>query len=91
MLVVVDPSGLSVHNVFSLPCAYSPPELCCSSKQSEKPKELIIPLIVKNRWNKQGQKEGNGETKAQDNDSVDSQAVKELIEGQNLRNLSFIP
>lgn len=65
----------------------SSPELCCSTKQSEKAKELIIPLIVKNRWNKQGQKEGNGETATQDKDSVDSQAVKELIEGQNLWNL----
>lgn len=65
----------------------SPTELCCSSKQSEKAKELIIPLIVKNRWNKQGQSEGNGETTTQDKDSVDSQAVKELIEGQSLWNL----
>ncbi|CAG03934.1 unnamed protein product, partial [Tetraodon nigroviridis] len=49
-------------------------------QSSEKPKELIIPLIVKNRWNKQGQTEGNKEKTAQDSDSVDSQAVKELIE-----------
>ncbi|XP_056896642.1 G-patch domain and KOW motifs-containing protein [Takifugu flavidus] len=47
---------------------------------SEKPKELIIPLIVKNRWHKQGQSEGDGEKTAQDHNSVDSQAVKELIE-----------
>lgn len=71
--------------------AYSPPELCCSTKQSEKPKDLIIPLIVKNRWKKQGQSEGNGEITAQDKDSVDSQAVKELIEGQNLWNPCLIP
>lgn len=61
----------------------------CSLKPSEKPRELIIPLIQKNRWlNEDSQ--GNSETsegKAKettgDNDSVDSQAVKELIEGEN--------
>uniref|UniRef100_A0A3Q2WNA4 G-patch domain and KOW motifs-containing protein n=2 Tax=Haplochromis burtoni TaxID=8153 RepID=A0A3Q2WNA4_HAPBU len=57
-----------------------------SSKPSEKPKELIIPLIQKNRWHKPdqvGQNSENGgkiENTAQDNDSVESQAVKELIE-----------
>uniref|UniRef100_UPI0037E9C8E8 G-patch domain and KOW motifs-containing protein n=1 Tax=Semicossyphus pulcher TaxID=241346 RepID=UPI0037E9C8E8 len=57
-----------------------------STKPSEKPKELIIPLIQKNRWHKPervGQHEGSGgktQETTQDNDSVDSQAVKELIE-----------
>ncbi|TKS76868.1 G patch domain and KOW motifs-containing protein [Collichthys lucidus] len=57
-----------------------------STKPSEKPKELIIPLIQKNRWHKTdraGQSEKSGgktQETAQDNDSVDSQAVKELIE-----------
>ncbi|XP_044066884.1 G-patch domain and KOW motifs-containing protein [Siniperca chuatsi] len=57
-----------------------------SSKPSEKPKELIIPLIQKNRWHRPdraGQSEGSGgktQETTQDNDSVDSQAVKELIE-----------
>nr|XP_046251545.1 G-patch domain and KOW motifs-containing protein [Scatophagus argus] len=57
-----------------------------SSKPSEKPKELIIPLIQKNRWHKAdraGQSEGDGgkvQETAQDDNSVDSQAVKELIE-----------
>ncbi|XP_026188549.1 G-patch domain and KOW motifs-containing protein [Mastacembelus armatus] len=57
-----------------------------SSKPSEKPRELIIPLIQKNRWHRPdraGQVETSGEKKpdtTQDKDSVDSQAVKELIE-----------
>ncbi|XP_076597319.1 G-patch domain and KOW motifs-containing protein [Chaetodon auriga] len=57
-----------------------------SSKPSEKPKELIIPLIQKNRWHKPdraSQSEGSGgktQETTQDSDSVDSQAVKELIE-----------
>ncbi|XP_074538255.1 G-patch domain and KOW motifs-containing protein [Halichoeres trimaculatus] len=57
-----------------------------STKPSEKPKELIIPLIQKNRWykhEKTGEREGNGgrsQNTAQEQDSVDSQAVKELIE-----------
>ncbi|XP_054464930.1 G-patch domain and KOW motifs-containing protein [Anoplopoma fimbria] len=57
-----------------------------SSKPSEKPKELIIPLIQKNRWHRldravQGEaSEGKAAKTTQDNDSVESQAVKELIE-----------
>ncbi|XP_040915772.1 G-patch domain and KOW motifs-containing protein [Toxotes jaculatrix] len=57
-----------------------------SSKPSEKPKELIIPLIHKNRWHRPDRpdqsEERGGKTQAttQDNDSVESQAVKELIE-----------
>ncbi|PWA31876.1 hypothetical protein CCH79_00006473, partial [Gambusia affinis] len=54
-----------------------------SSKPTEKPKELIIPLIQKNRWSQAGQRgDGNGKPEAaeQDGDSVESQAVKELIE-----------
>ncbi|XP_034551714.1 G-patch domain and KOW motifs-containing protein [Notolabrus celidotus] len=57
-----------------------------STKPSEKPKELIIPLIQKNRWFKHeraGDSEGSGgktQDTVQENDSVDSQAVKELIE-----------
>ncbi|XP_008412579.1 G patch domain and KOW motifs-containing protein-like [Poecilia reticulata] len=54
-----------------------------SSKPTEKPKELIIPLIQKNRWSRAGQRgEGNGKPEAaeRDGDSVESQAVKELIE-----------
>uniref|UniRef100_A0A3Q0RNI8 G-patch domain and KOW motifs-containing protein n=1 Tax=Amphilophus citrinellus TaxID=61819 RepID=A0A3Q0RNI8_AMPCI len=54
-----------------------------SSKPSEKPKELIIPLIQKNRWHRAGQNSENGgkiQDTTQDNDSVESQAVKELIE-----------
>lgn len=63
--------------------------LFCSLKPSEKPKELIIPLIQKNRWLSEDS-QGNSETsegKAKettgDNESVDSLAVKELIEGEN--------
>lgn len=62
----------------------------CSLKPSEKPKELIIPLIQKNRWLNEDSQGDNSETSegkaketAGDNDSVDSQAVKELIEGEN--------
>lgn len=61
--------------------------LSCSSKPTEKPKELIIPLIQKNRWHRPervGQTEEKGgktQEVVQDADSVDSQAVKELIEG----------
>ncbi|XP_014899725.1 G-patch domain and KOW motifs-containing protein [Poecilia latipinna] len=54
-----------------------------SSKPTEKPKDLIIPLIQKNRWSRAGQRgEGNGKPEAaeRDGDSVESQAVKELIE-----------
>ncbi|XP_072222480.1 G-patch domain and KOW motifs-containing protein isoform X1 [Leuresthes tenuis] len=57
-----------------------------SSKPTEKPKELIIPLIQKNRWHKPdraGQtanSEGKAQGTGQHNDSVESQAVKELIE-----------
>ncbi|KAL6119336.1 gpkow [Pungitius sinensis] len=57
-----------------------------STKPSEKPKELIIPLIQKNRWHRPDQAV-QAETSAvktpkhtEDNDSVESQAVKELIE-----------
>lgn len=39
---------------------------------------------MKNRWHKQGQSEGDGEKTAQNFNSVDSQAVKELIEGETL-------
>ncbi|KAK2897324.1 G-patch domain and KOW motifs-containing protein [Channa argus] len=55
-----------------------------SSKPSEKPKELIIPLIQKNRWHRldrAAQCEGTKtQETTQDGDSVESQAVKELIE-----------
>ncbi|XP_029993707.1 G-patch domain and KOW motifs-containing protein [Sphaeramia orbicularis] len=58
-----------------------------SSKPTEKPKELIIPLIQKNRWHRPdrvGHSDGGArkaqEPTTQDNDSVESQAVKELIE-----------
>ncbi|XP_076022202.1 G-patch domain and KOW motifs-containing protein [Genypterus blacodes] len=57
-----------------------------STKPSEKPGELIIPLIQKNRWHKpdraaQGDAGGDKTIKAtQEPDSVESQAVKELIE-----------
>ncbi|XP_068453952.1 G-patch domain and KOW motifs-containing protein [Clinocottus analis] len=60
-----------------------------SSKPSEKPKELIIPLIQKNRWHRpdraaqgpEGEASGGKAPKTtEDNDSVESQAVKELIE-----------
>ncbi|XP_074499583.1 G-patch domain and KOW motifs-containing protein [Sebastes fasciatus] len=58
-----------------------------SSKPSEKPKELIIPLIQKNRWHRPDRaahSEASGgktpQETTQDTDSVESQAVKELIE-----------
>ncbi|XP_032377356.1 G-patch domain and KOW motifs-containing protein isoform X1 [Etheostoma spectabile] len=60
-----------------------------SSKPSEKPKELIIPLIQKNRWHRADRAGQSVECNASDgktqettkaNDSVESQAVKELIE-----------
>ncbi|XP_067449066.1 G-patch domain and KOW motifs-containing protein [Thunnus thynnus] len=57
-----------------------------STKPSEKPKELIIPLIQNNRWQKPGRadqseaKGGKTQETTQESDSVESQAVKELIE-----------
>ncbi|CAB1329936.1 unnamed protein product [Coregonus sp. 'balchen'] len=65
-----------------------------STKPVEKPKELIIPLIQRNRWcsrqeNRaglvQGQGDGGGakaktQPPSQEHDSVESQAVKEIIE-----------
>ncbi|KAM9855369.1 G-patch domain and KOW motifs-containing protein [Aulostomus maculatus] len=57
-----------------------------STKPSEKPKELVIPLIQKNRWHKPdraNQNDGGGgktQEATQNSDSVESQAVKELIE-----------
>ncbi|CAL9703437.1 unnamed protein product [Knipowitschia caucasica] len=57
-----------------------------STKPQEKPKELIIPLIQKNYWQKPtsgGQNEAKakkGEVVSQEPESVDSQAVRELIE-----------
>ncbi|KAM7411435.1 hypothetical protein PAMA_021434 [Pampus argenteus] len=57
-----------------------------SSKPNEKPKELIIPLIQKNRWHVPDQanhsKGRGGKTPeaTRETDSVESQAVKELIE-----------
>ncbi|XP_062283268.1 G-patch domain and KOW motifs-containing protein [Scomber scombrus] len=57
-----------------------------STKPCEKPKEYIIPLIQKNRWHKPDradQSEGKGvktHDSAPESESVDSQAVKELIE-----------
>ncbi|TNN73248.1 G patch domain and KOW motifs-containing protein [Liparis tanakae] len=59
-----------------------------STKPSEKPRELIIPLIQKNRWHRpdraaqaEGEASGGKTPKAtEENDSVESQAVKELIE-----------
>lgn len=66
----------------------------CSLKPSEKSKELVIPLIQKNRWVKPDS-QGSGETSenkqaetAADGDSVDAQAVKELIEGEDT---TFLP
>lgn len=79
----VKTSGL---NVFIF-CLF---ELCCSSRLSGKPKELVIPLIAKNRWSRPGQAEGNGAVGAPGPDSVHSQAVRELIEGQSLRNPEII-
>ncbi|XP_069560388.1 G-patch domain and KOW motifs-containing protein [Brachyistius frenatus] len=61
-------------------------ELQSSKPSSEKPKELVIPLIQKNRWHRPDRaghsagNEGKSPEKSQDNDSVESQAVKELIE-----------
>lgn len=59
---------------------------------AEKSKELIIPLIRKNRWiqpDPQDQSETSGERTTADSESVDAQAVKELIEGE-LSILCFI-
>lgn len=52
----------------------------------EKPTELIIPLIRKNRWYKDDARPNDKEDSKnnaaeQEEDSVESQAVKELIEG----------
>jgi len=58
------------------------------TKPVEKPKELIIPLIHKNRWYRhdaeRGEKSSDDKTKdpsREEQDTVESQAVKELIEG----------
>uniref|UniRef100_A0A673J8X9 G-patch domain and KOW motifs-containing protein n=1 Tax=Sinocyclocheilus rhinocerous TaxID=307959 RepID=A0A673J8X9_9TELE len=57
------------------------------TKPVEKPKELVIPLIHKNRWYRQDAERGDksSEDKSRDpsqqeQDTVESQAVKELIE-----------
>lgn len=54
---------------------------------AEKSKELVIPLIRTNRWvqsESQDDSETSGEKKAETSaDSVDAQAVKELIEGES--------
>lgn len=55
----------------------------------EKQKELIIPLIKRNRWykeeeGKQGDKgDSKGHSPSEKQDAVESQAVKELIEGMD--------
>lgn len=70
------------------------------TKPVEKPKELVIPLIHKNRWYRQdaerGDKSGEDKTKDKTKDSsqgeqdtVESQAVKELIEGVWVDYFSF--
>ncbi|XP_028850273.1 G-patch domain and KOW motifs-containing protein isoform X2 [Denticeps clupeoides] len=57
-----------------------------STKPVEKPKELIIPLIHKNRWYKNDdskpdeKQKDRSEWPAQEQDSMESQAVQELIE-----------
>lgn len=58
---------------------------------TEKSKELIIPLIRKNRW-VQSESQHNNETSGEkttetsaESESVDAQAVKELIEGESTR------
>ncbi|KAI5094797.1 G-patch domain and KOW motifs-containing protein [Silurus meridionalis] len=53
-----------------------------STKPVEKPKELIIPLIQKNRWYRhEGVKQEDGkEASSEQQDSVESQAIKEIIE-----------
>uniref|UniRef100_A0A8C1D5M3 G-patch domain and KOW motifs-containing protein n=1 Tax=Cyprinus carpio carpio TaxID=630221 RepID=A0A8C1D5M3_CYPCA len=53
------------------------------TKPVEKPKELVIPLIHKNRWYRQDAERGDkssGDTSQQEQDTVETQAVKELIE-----------
>ncbi len=62
----------------------------------EKPKELVIPLINKNRWYRQDaeRRDKSSEDKPRDpsleeRDTVESQAVKELIEGVGVDYYSF--
>uniref|UniRef100_A0A3B4A833 G-patch domain and KOW motifs-containing protein n=1 Tax=Periophthalmus magnuspinnatus TaxID=409849 RepID=A0A3B4A833_9GOBI len=61
-----------------------------STKPQVKPKELIIPLIQKNHWHKPSSAAQNeakvkkGKEPTQEDDSMVSQAVKELIEGEQL-------
>uniref|UniRef100_A0A672S0E9 G-patch domain and KOW motifs-containing protein n=1 Tax=Sinocyclocheilus grahami TaxID=75366 RepID=A0A672S0E9_SINGR len=56
------------------------------TKPVEKPKELVIPLIHKNRWYRQDAERGDKsrdpsqQEQEQEQDTVESQAVKELIE-----------
>ncbi|KAA0713769.1 G-patch domain and KOW motifs-containing protein [Triplophysa tibetana] len=55
------------------------------TKPVEKPKELIIPLIHKNRWYREDAERGDKSSKEESTapsqeDTVESQAVKELIE-----------
>lgn len=66
------------------------------TKPVEKPKELVIPLIHKNRWYRQDAERGDkSEDKSRDpslekkQDTVESQAVKELIEGVLVDHYSF--
>ena len=61
-----------------------------STKPQKKPKELIIPLIQKNRWCRPDRGADGDETKPQTNvsqesNSVESQAIKEIIEGVSVR------
>lgn len=56
----------------------------CSTKHVEKSKELVIPLIQKNRWYRHEAVKHEDEKEAppgEQQDSVESQAIKELIEG----------
>lgn len=67
--------------------------LCSLKPSAEKSKELVIPLIQKNRWVKpdsKGDSEPNEKERTEatgDGESVDAQAVKELIEGENTREI----
>lgn len=59
--------------------------LCSLKRSAEKSKELVIPLIQKNRWAKPDSETNEKRTTETtgDSESVDAQAVKELIEGEN--------
>lgn len=82
--------------IYILSCASTLVCVFYRTKPVEKPKELVIPLIHKNRWYRQDADRGDnssedksGDPSQQAQDTVESLAVKELIEGVLIDYYSF--